>query len=463
MKSPLNRLSLGFLVAFGLVAGALGYWTIVARTSVLARQDNARNVLAEQHIQRGRILARDEQVLAYTRFGEDGIAVRVYPHIEAASVVGYASLRYGVSGIEAESDEILRGTAFLDLTETLINQTLHRPLVGGDVRLTLDLAVQEAAYAALGDSSGAIVALEPYSGDILALVSLPSFDPNTLDENWDGLTADPASPLLNRATQGLYQPGTAFLPITLGEALNTGIDLKSSIAPGSSITRVDTVSFGCAKTPSRAVATLDDAFMWGCPGPFQRLGISLGRESIVSSIDDFGLTETEFDLPVDQVELEDNTRFDAGLTAIGQGRITVTPWHMALVASAFANRGQMPAPHLISATRAPDGEWIDNPISESLRGTISPSSAVSIATLMKLSVESGAAQAASQPGYDISGVCGIALSGPEHAVDTWFIGFIVLPNDRLTAIAVLLDNQNDCDRASRIGGEVLRASAATQP
>src|SRR6185436_18780915 len=146
MKSPLNQISRGFLIAFALVAGALGYWTVVARAEVLARQDNPRNVLAEQQIQRGGILARDDQVLAYTQFNGDGIAVRIYPHIEAASVVGYSSLRYGVSGIEAESDDILRGTAFLDPTQTLINQILHRPLVGGDVRLTLDLTVQEAAY-----------------------------------------------------------------------------------------------------------------------------------------------------------------------------------------------------------------------------------------------------------------------------------------------------------------------------
>jgi penicillin-binding protein A len=462
MKSPLNQLSLGFLIAFGLVAGALGYWTVVARADVLARQDNPRNVLAEQQIQRGRIFARDDQVLAYTQFNKDGIAVRVYPHIEAASVVGYSSLRYGVGGIEAESDEILRGTAFVDPTETFINQILHRPLAGGDVRLTLDLAVQEAAYAALGDSSGAIVALDAHTGDVLALVSLPSFDPNTLDENWDVLTADPASPLLNRATQGLYQPGTAFLPITLGEALNLDVDLASATGQGSSITRVDTVGFGCAQQPTRNVVSLDDAFMWGCPGPFQRLGISLGRENIGSSIDDFGLVETDFDLPVERFEVEDSTRFDAGLTAIGQGRITVTPWHMALVASAFANRGQMPAPHLISATRAPGGDWHDGPSNGNLRGTISPSSAVAVAELMKLAVESGAAQAADQPGYDISGFCGTALSGPEHAVDTWFIGFILLTDGHTIAVAILLDNQNDCEKASHIGGEILWAAASTQ-
>lgn len=461
MTTPIARLGRLFLGAFALVAATLGYWAIAARGDLLARQDNPRNVLAEQQIQRGLILDRNDLILAETTYNADGLAVRSYPHPETASAIGYYSLRYGVGGIEAESDPILRGTQFLNPEQTLIDRALHRPLVGGDVRLTLDLITQRAAASAMNGRNGAVVALNAVSGDVLALVSEPSFDPSTLDEQWDTLTADPDSPLLNRATQGLYQPGTAFLPITLGEALNAGLASPETSWEGDPEARIDSVALPCANNPPAPIAQFGAAFVWGCPGPYQTLGAQIGSKALITGLDDFGLREAvPFDLPT--IATANNILdVDPALLAVGQSNVTVTPLQMALVAAAFANHGQMPAPRLITATRPPSGDWSPTTALGLARGTISPTNADKVAALMRQSVQRGAAWAANTDSATIAGICGLAISGPGHSFDTWFMGYGEYSGKARIAIAVLLEDQKDCALAARVGRDVLLAAVGS--
>ncbi len=459
MNSPLYNLGKVFLAAFAIVALALGYWGITARDDLLTRQDNPRNVLAEQQIQRGQILDRNGVVLAETHISSDGIAARRYPYPQTASVVGYYSLRYGVGGIEAEYDPALRGTQFLSPSQSLLDRTLHRPLVGGDVRLTLDLAVQKTTALALEKQQGAAVVLDAVTGDVLALVSAPSFDPNTLDAHWDTLSTDPASPLLNRATQGLYQPGTGFLPITLGEALNTSIASLDEPWNGELEAEVDTSVLPCAGSRIVPGARLEDAFVWGCPAPFPSIGLALGAQGLTAAFDDFGLQEAPaFNLPT-AISQPGSSTLDPALTAIGQGGLTITPLRMALVAAAFADHGQMPAPRLVSAVRAPGGEWTITPTQGNPRGTISAAHADEVVTLMRLAVTTGAAESAYADGYDIAAYCGLAISGPQHAFSTWFIGFVTPKGKNSIALAVLLENRQDCGAAAGAGRDILVAAA----
>src|SRR5512143_351267 len=210
MSKSLSRTAAAFLLAFFLLALALGRWSIVS-PDLVTRDDNPRLVFAEQLIQRGPIVDRNDQVLAETIPYSDTL-VRRYPFIAAAPVVGYYSINYGAAGVEEALDGALRGP------RDSLDQLLHRHQSGQGVRTTLDSHAQQILSDRLTQPGAAIVISIP-EGAIVALASQPSFDPNTLDQNWKTLSTDPAAPLLNRATQGLYQPGAIFETLLLAEAL----------------------------------------------------------------------------------------------------------------------------------------------------------------------------------------------------------------------------------------------------
>ena len=226
MIKELNRVTLGLLIAFAIIAAAAGYWGVVRADSLRGRDDNARNVIAEQTIRRGTIYDRGDTPLAFSQEQPNGLMQRVYPYPETVAAVGYYSFRYGVTGLEAEYDAQLRGDTWRGGWDRFVDSALHRAERGGDVRATIDLVVQQAAQSALGDRSGAVVAVEVPSGRVLALASAPGYDPNTLDQQWDALTADvDSSPLLNRATAGVYQPGSALETVVLAALLGAAPDL----------------------------------------------------------------------------------------------------------------------------------------------------------------------------------------------------------------------------------------------
>lgn len=202
------RLARGFLNGFLVVAGGLVFWQIIVAPFLVNRDDNPRPIIAEQQIRRGSLLTADGIPVAETIINEDGLAERHYPYIELASVTGYYSLRHGVSGTEAAFDPILRGTADRTAEQLWLDGWLHRPLVGRDVTLTIDLPAQVAADVALGMHEGAVVVMEIETGAIVVMSSHPTYDPNQLDEMWDTLRTDRRAPLLNRATQGLFAVGS---------------------------------------------------------------------------------------------------------------------------------------------------------------------------------------------------------------------------------------------------------------
>ncbi|MFN8457597.1 MAG: FtsW/RodA/SpoVE family cell cycle protein [Anaerolineae bacterium] len=201
------KLAQGLFVGFAIVAGGLILWQIALAPFLVSRSDNPRLVIAEQQIRRGRLLTAGGIPVAETVINAQGLAERRYPYVGLSSVTGFYSIRYGVGGTEAAFDSILRGTAGQTVQEKWLADLLHRPVVGQDVTLTINLPAQVAADTALGDQEGAIVVLDIQSGAILVMSSHPTYDPNTLDERWDTLRDDPAAPLLNRATQGLFPVG----------------------------------------------------------------------------------------------------------------------------------------------------------------------------------------------------------------------------------------------------------------
>jgi peptidoglycan glycosyltransferase len=466
MTTAIYRLGRVFMAAFIMVALGLGYWSILKRDELLARQDNPRLLLAEQNIQRGQILDRNENTLAETRIDEaTGLGTRYYPDRVVAPVVGYYSLQHGVGGIEAAYDEILRGDAFLTPLQRLTGQLLHRVQAGGDVRLTLDLTTQQAAEKALDGKTGTVIVMMVPQGDVLAIGSQPSFDPNRLDVMWEMLKSDPSAPLLNRATQSLYQPGTILQSIILGTAINIGAAQLDESWTGDLAASFENTGLPCAQEPNREIDNLQGAFLWACPGPFQILGQRLGAHTLEVALGDFGLLDAPaFELPMAAVpQYKELAPSDVALVSIGQSDLTVSALQMVLVAAAFADHGQVPAPRLVQATHAPDGQWSPAPLLGTPRGTISRANADLIAGLMARSVTSGAAQSAHQPDLTIYGQVGLALSGPKTALNSWFIGFAYRENGDAVAAAVLLENTGDAADAARVGGQVLHAAVESLP
>src|SRR5689334_16025267 len=216
----INRLTTGLLILLGIVALAATYWAVAGPDTILLRQDNPRLVLAESEIHRGDIVDRNGTPLATSIINSDENYTRQYLYPEMNSALVYASIRYGVGGAEAAFNSVLRGDdATTDFLSQFGNDLLHKTQHGSDVRLTFDLSIQKEAAKAMGSRTGSIVVLDIPTGQVLAMVSLPTYDPNTLDANWEALSKAPGKPFFNRALQGAYQPGIALETPLMAAAL----------------------------------------------------------------------------------------------------------------------------------------------------------------------------------------------------------------------------------------------------
>jgi len=454
MTDRLQRLNTVFLFLFGIVALALAYWGIIRAPGLLARDDNPRLVEAELRVQRGRILDRNGIVLAET-VGELGALERRY-HLPAAPAVGYYSLRYGVSGVEAAYDDLLRGRSD-NAWDDWLNSLLHRYPVGQDVQLTLDAELQAVADAALGSYRGAAVLLDARSGDILALASHPSYDPSLLDEQFDKLNDDENAPLLNRATQGLYQPGTALQPLLLAAGLEQGlVQLDAPVRDPAAPVKVGGLSLSCVAAPSEVTPTLTTALASACPAPFADLALVLGSAGLVNGLADFGLFETPVNAAM-PLELAPATEPDlAGgeaaliAEAVGQGELTVSPLQMAWAMAAIANEGERPPLRLVRRTGSETAGWeIVIPSTPAAADGLSSQTAAAVTQAMVVSDTE-----------QIAGHMGVAIAGPGGRHNSWFLGFAPAEASRPLAryvVVVLLENTADANAAATIGKTILES------
>jgi hypothetical protein len=307
---PYMRLARALLGAFLVVAGGLILWQVVLAPFLIWRDDNPRRIIAEQKIDRGRLLTRAGIPIAETIIGADGLADRHYPYPSLSSVTGYYSIRHGVGGTEAAFDSVLRGTIIRTAEEKMLDELLHRPLVGRDVTLTIDLPAQVAADVALGGEEGAVVVIDLESGAIVVMSSRPTFDPNTLDEKWASLRQDQRAPLLNRASQGLFPVGDLARLIGLIGLYESGATLP------------------------------DDPLQ----APLAETLAPLGRTGYVATAHQLGLLHTLPGLPSQPGRLPN---FDDRGTVRD---LVVTPLHLARVVGGLEREGSLPQPILSLAS-----------------------------------------------------------------------------------------------------------------
>jgi cell division protein FtsW (lipid II flippase) len=344
------------LAAAGLAAG---WWAFWRGPDLLARSDNARRSIADRFVPRGAILERSNQPLAETQ-GQPGDLRRVYPYTPLGPIVGYTDPVYGQSGLEFSLDSYLRGLQGYPAFTIWQNHLLYgMPPAGLDVRLSLDLPLQQAADQALNGQTGALVLLNAQSGEILAMATAPTFDANTLQADWESLVQEASAPLFNRAADGLYPPGAALGPLLLATAS------QQSGLPSLPLTftyALDGSILNCATPPEQA--TWGAAIASGCPASTAVLAEALGSAVILDTLDKLGLfTAPLIRLPAQTGSPPESSTDIARLllsqadSAEGSG-ILVSPLQMALAAAVLSNQGARPAPLLVMAVDTPQSGWV---------------------------------------------------------------------------------------------------------
>jgi len=477
MQSSIRHTAIFLTAFFLLLSLALPYWQVLRGPELLARADNPRLVEEERRIVRGRILSRDGVELSRSQVDDKGYVKRIYSYPALAPVVGYASARYGVGGIEAAANAALRGAEGATLADTLRRQLLHESTVGDDVVLTIDSRLQKVADEALGQANGAVVVLDPRNGEVLAMASHPYFDPQRLETDWERLRADPNRPLLNRATQGLYAPGSTFKTVTLAAALDRGLDpttvftytLRPPDAQHHGWWHVNEFQILCQNHPSNnSPFDLTSAYAWSCNVAFAAIGLRLGHSDYVEYARRFGLgSPLPLEIPVEPSLLFHTPDYFTGgerfyalaSTAFGQGELAVTPLQMALIAATVANDGVAMTPHLVSKVQTADGVVLRTTASRPWRTVVGRQAALTTKAIMVSSVDNGWARVAAIKGVSVGGKTGTAETGdPRQLPHSWFIGFAPADNPRF-AIAVIKEFAGyGSEEAAPVGKKVLEAA-----
>lgn len=361
-RRPLQRMHIGMILTWSFIAVFLGWWTLIRAPDLTARGDNPRWAVDSLYSMRGSIFDRDGQVLAET-IGSTGNFERVYPQPDAAPVVGYNLFPFGQTGLEETLDGILRGVELQnewDLARNILTRGVS--LAGSDARLALDIEMQQLAMQLLAEQQGAIVLLDADTGELLSAASAPSYNANQLENDLSALLNDPHSPLLNRAMQGQYQPGTALAPFILAWSIENGwITLESTVDGLTKTVAIDGEHLLCA-TPPESLLSPDfaDVLRFGCPYPLTNLAADIGADAYNEMITAFGLVRP------DDSELQEDggvvqavkTKQELGLAGIGQSSLTISPLQLARALAPIITEGARPEIRLVDAVRAQGGEWV---------------------------------------------------------------------------------------------------------
>jgi penicillin-binding protein A len=472
MNGPIRHLATALFVAFAVLVGAVSYRQVVAADDYRDDPRNLRVAAGLTGRERGLIITADGEIVAESEANPDdplGFR-RSYPYRDLYShVVGYATLLFGSTGLEDTHSADLVSDRDATISG-VINALLGGDLRPSGLRLTIDHGLQTAAREALGDQRGAVVALDPATGAVLAMVSTPGFDPNELlgpdaAPAGDALETDPAEPLLNRATATTYAPGSTFKVITTAAALQSGVassgteypDVAELDLPGSTAT---ISNFNGGVCTDGTEVSLADAFTRSCNTIFGMVGMQAGAEALVAAADGFGFNlEIPFDLRtipsvIPPPEAFENDLPGVAQSAIGQRDVQATPLQMAMVAAAVANGGEMMEPYLVEEIFNADGivEKTTEPVA--WRRAVSPATAATLADLMERVVTAGTGRRAAVPGVRLAGKTGTA-EVPGAAPHAWFIGFgPVEPGDApQIALAVLVESGGDAGESAS-GGTV---------
>jgi peptidoglycan glycosyltransferase len=474
VNRPLRRLAALVFVSFAVLAAGATYAQVLAGPTYRDDARNTRTVLDDARRERGAILSADGVLLAVSVADPTDTRSfrRQYPQgTTYAHVVGVAAALLADRGLEAELADTLesgRDATISGLLEALSGDDAR----ARSVRLSIDHRLQQAAVAALGAQRGAVVAVDPTTGAVRAMVSSPTFDPNALVglsvELGEALEEDPGRPLLNRAIQETYPPGSTFKVVTAAAAIGSGrattdsaYDNPTSLSlPGTTATISNFDGGRCGDGDRVSLAT---AFVRSCNTVFAMVGMETGAADLAAAAEAFGFNDpVPFELSGATSAMPTAADLtDPGAvaqTALGQRDVRATPLQMALVAAAVANGGIVMTPYVVSEVIDVDGDVESVTEPTEWRRAISPATARVLSDLMADVVTAGTGRRAAVPGVDVYGKTGTAEvpDAPPHA---WFIGFARADDVAPLALAIVVESGGEFG-ADATGGTVAAPMAA---
>lgn len=463
MNAPIRRVSIFVGVLLLAVVINLNFVQVINASSYRNNPANHRVLLDEYKHQRGSIIVNGTTIADSVHTNDALTYLRQYkPGPEYANITGYNSFYYGQTGIEAAEDKVLSGNDDRFFVQRLTNLLTGRDPRGGNVVLTLSQAAQTAAYKALGNRRGSVVAVDPSTGAILAAVSTPSYDPNKLSSHsadtiqaaYTGYVNDTANqPLLNRAFSQTYPPGSVFKVVVSAAALKQGrtptsvIPAKDKIVlPGTSTTLQNFAGERCGNGKTD---TLDHALTISCNTAYAQLGMDLGLKAITDQAALFGINGNNLTVPLpvagstlgsiaDQAQLAQSS--------IGQLNVRITPLQAAMISAAVANGGTLMKPYLVAEEQAPNLAVLSHADPAEQSTVMSQTVAGELTQMMTDVVNKGTGTAAQIPGIQVAGKTGTADNGPQRADGSyllaphaWFSGFAPADDPKI-AVAVILEN-----------------------
>jgi peptidoglycan glycosyltransferase len=480
VNKPIRRVSFIVAVLFCALLFSTTWIQFVTAKSLDQRPGNRRTLLESYSRERGAILVAGAPIAKSVPTKDDLKWVRTYPQAKLYSqVTGYYSFTYGAGGgLEGSADSTLSGQSDKLFYGRVMDMLTGKPPTGASLELTINPKAQVAADKALGDLRGAVVALNPKTGAILAMVSHPQYDPSALaghqigkgspvQRAWTALRNDPGRPDINRAISGdLYAPGSTFKLVTTATALSSGKFTEESQIPGPASLALPDTSTDLPTDDHQPCGpgdktTLTHALEISCNSAFGWLGMNVGDSALQAQAAKFGFGDS-LRIPT---RVEPST-FPANVgkaataqAAIGQKSVKVTPLQVAMVSAAIANKGTVMSPYLIKDVRSSSLDVIDQTQPEQLSQAVSPDVAAALTRMMLTVVQSGTGTAAQIQGVEVAGKTGTAQVGQGREPLAWFTAFAPA-NDPQIAVAVVVENGGNA--GTEVSGGKVAAPIARQ-
>ncbi len=439
--------------------GYIVYFNLTQSRDFIRSPYNQRQDALADRIVRGSILDRNGKVLAKTEVRESGKEHREYPYGDMfAHVIGYTAK--GKTGLESiENSALLTSNAFF--FEKFQRELKDEKNVGDTVVTTLDADIQEAAYDALGSSKGAVVAIEPSTGKVVAMVSKPDFDPNTISEEWEELNEDDRGVLVNRATQGQYAPGSTFKVVTALEFMreDSGFSDYSYKCDGEIEAGNNIIHCYGGKVHGRV--DLKDSLAYSCNTSFCNIGRDLQIESFRRTTKELLFdSELPSDLPYKKSKFALTKHAGTAermMTAMGQGQTQVSPYHMALITSAIANSGTLMRPYLVDSVASYSGNVVSKNKPDKYKELMTPKEAAQLKKYMESVTDYGTASVLGDAEYTTAGKTGTAEYSSDKGKDhSWFIGIANVDNPDLV-VSVVIEASDGTSKAVNVAKKVFDA------
>jgi peptidoglycan glycosyltransferase len=455
VNRPITRLYGVVALLFLLLVGFTSRWTVFEASSLRANPENRRPLLEQERTPRGPILAANGAVLAHSVRGREGVYERVYPQGSLfAHPLGYYFAEITDSGLERYRNSELEGLTSSGL-QSILNQLQGIRPQGDEVITTLDPAAQSVAMKALEGHRGAVVAIEPRTGAVTVMASSPSYDPNSLRRQggFEALAKASRSPLINRATQYGYAPGSSFKVVTATAAIDSGLFTPESTLNGRNGIRISGVPLDNDYNQSFGQITLTKALALSVNTVWAQVAERLGRRTLQRYMERFGFDhKPQLDYPSQEMSASGeyanpttlipptNEQVDLGRLGIGQDKLEVTALQMAEVASAVANAGTLMVPHLTRKILNSEGQTVQNIAPRVQSVVMKASTASAVTKMMEAVVNEGTGTPAKIPGVQVAGKTGTAETQFGNAPNNaWFIAFAPASAPRVAVAATLQD------------------------